>query len=427
MGCATCPAPIVAIVTIALEDGVLYALRLQNIDTVAFVYGDDAAQAVCRDIEACLARMLDEGGAAVRIARRESGAYDVQLNRPQNPVEEQRFKSILFSVCKSIATTVRSNGLDRFLVCPVIAEVPLTTYEWPLTAGLAHCHAKIGATAGDSLFNYSTAEAFKSDMNAAVEWVEDLCSDLLLMSWDQVRSLTDDRSIEHLTGRLAKLATDGSAVTLRGAEIAMRRLGMANILDHEIITRCLASSSRELAAPVAVEVSTQTLSTHFPMLMHLLSNCDDQACHRIRLTIKADTNDHPTELTKLIGLARSRGIAVGTKIGLSCKAGWLRKFQSNPDFIVIPAAIVRSTISRPDNIMALSTIGALAKLVSPKIIAEGVDCALLAKNARNAGIEWGQGHFLGKTSWSRTRATSVMHPVNSQEHHNSSAPFNREV
>jgi EAL domain-containing protein (putative c-di-GMP-specific phosphodiesterase class I) len=239
-------------------------------------------------------------------------------------------------------------------------------------------------------------------MGLAVEWVEDLCSDLLMMSWRQVRSLVDDRQPEHLTGRLAKLGPDGSAVTQRSAEFAMRRLGMGSILDHEVIARCLISLARELSEPVAVEISMQTLTTDFPMLEHLLNNFDEDVVRRIRLTIKSDSKDRRTEPREFIEFARRRGITFGTKIVLSNASSWLPIFQSSPDFVVIPGAIVRSAISDPDNIMALSKIGALASLVSPKVIAEGVDCALLAKHARDAGLEWGQGHFLGRTSWSRT-------------------------
>jgi hypothetical protein len=67
-----------------LEGEVLYALRLRNIKTIAFVYGDDAARTACADIEAYLTRTLDEAEPAARIARRGLGAYDVQLSSYQS-------------------------------------------------------------------------------------------------------------------------------------------------------------------------------------------------------------------------------------------------------------------------------------------------------------------------------------------------------
>lgn len=381
----------------------LYALRVQNIDSLLLIFGSGAADAIHRAIEKQLLHHLYRAEAPVRFSRRKEGAYDIEVGES----DVQRFGEIrdasayLLAVCRGIATTPITTGTASFLAAPTVSKVAQVGEPSLCSDELERTHSRLSSTAYNHLQNYKTPEAFKADMAVAVKLVEELRHGQLIMAWQQVRSLVGKHETCHFNGALAGLSSGGSPAPLHYGETAMRRLGLASTLDLETIDQCLDGSNKPGTAPVAIEISLSTVCAHVWRLKHLLGQGANDVPARMRFVIRPDGYVDAQCIQRGLDVIRKANAEIGVIMSSDHRSFNEQIQHIRPDFLVIPSHFLRSILNRPENSLALSAIAALSQFVSPQVIIQGVDSQLLATHAINAGIGWGEGQFIAPASWTR--------------------------
>lgn len=385
---------------------VVYSLRIQNLGSLTKHYGAGAGTSILTKAARQIVSHLGAVGLTVQFSGRNFAGFDLTIDEPSTSYTdfEDISKSCLLDALREISTTIFSDGKNKFLAAPIFRGQISLPIERISQDGDDNANHRSRNAAGPFANAHETADAYINEMAAAVDLVRRIRNGDVILSWKQVRSLTDRQEVSHYSAYLAELSTGGRPIRPACGEMAMERLGLTSTLELETLSSSLRTPSKPRAAPIAVVISPSTIANHGWLLGHMFAKHSKNGARNFFIIVRIDGFSDVLQLKRGLDIIRSWNLKIGALISNLEPFRYEDIALIEPDFIVIPPHFLRSIPNRPENALALSAIAALGRFASERVIVQGVDSQLLARHAIDAGIEWGEGNFLAPASWGRVSA-----------------------
>lgn len=239
------------------------------------------------------------------------------------------------------------------------------------------------------------------DMQIAADWLDEISTSNACLSFVPVRHLGPRDNILHFKAEFSQISRDGQNLGTFSRRTVVNNLGLGSVVELLLLKNVIELIQKEREFGINIELSLGTIKRNFNQVVQYVCSLSDIDQGHFSITICPDMTDDLSPLKELRSVTQELPVLLG--LALSGRQNWITSdvlSTVRPDFIVISAALLRSTLARPDNLCSVAAINALAGLVAPVVIAEGIDTPLLATNASTAGIKWGEGFHMGAAQWS---------------------------
>lgn len=380
-----------------------FAIQVRNISKIRSIFGHELASEVSSSLEKSLEKICAEDDFDGSIIVRDIGVFDLFIGQygfdlAQNSAAEAVYKR-LDRWCRDASLKIYEGGSGQFLLAVVIRQAQPIDGIKSTQSGLDCAHATLRLNSYQ-LFEVSLDDkAYVTEMLLAVDWVKDLKAGRLSFAWTPIRNLQDVDTIAHFHGHLCAMSSTGAVIGPERRLAAIRHLGLGSTVDLTVLSMALDIACRSPGPPLLIEMFASTLRLSFWQVSLLLSSIATFGRDRIRLQIIPDLEEYDEEVASSMMELHHHGVGLGVEI---CHSNALYRNMmlfTQPQFIAISPIFMRAVLARPWNMEAISTIYAIAQLIAPMVVLQGIDTVLLATNARRAGIIWGEGNYLGLPSW----------------------------
>lgn len=390
------------------RDCSILAVRVQNIDAISVSFGVEAANQVSEAVYASLHAIFDEGDFDGSVTQRACGAFDLVIEQTWTGAARLDAAESVFQRldrwCRDALLTIHNVGGGAILAAIALRKTQAFAGRSPAVSELDKAHAALSLGATPTSKIRLDDDTFAREMGLAVDWAEDYVGENLAFSWVPARSLQADAKIAHFHGRLCGMSSTGAVLDPARRQAAMARVGLGSALDLAVLDRAVAAAARASGPPLMVDISASTLQSSFWQISLLLGTMKDGQRERLRIQIIPDLGGEDQYVASGIAELHRLGIKLGVEI---CQSAALHRnlmLSIEPEFVSIAPMFMRSVLVRPGNIEAVSTVHALARLIAPIVVMQGIDTLLLAEQARCAGVIWGEGEHLGVPSWQTPRS-----------------------
>ena len=362
-------------------------LAVRNFGPLTQAFGQPMAEEVVRQVQDCV-YALTQGRVNAEIFSQSILTLEMPLG------EAGLTRADLRRVCTEIAATPFPTGGD-----PVLVDLDIYT---DLAQAQSACAQAMG-------YGEEWASRYRADMALAAGFASELAEGSLLTLWRPVRSAREVDGVLHYEAVHYHFDMEsGSKRSCSAAHAAIKRLGLAWIVDRYAVLHALRELEADQRPSIAVRVSTSTLQAPEetadglwrPVLERLKARPEVAA----RLTIEIAETTSIQELN----LLRDR-IACFRRLGVRfCVAG----FASNdvtfghlvaldPDIVKVSPVFLQSAVLAPANRRRLHLIYNLAASMAPVVVVDGVDGSAHLQLARVLGTRWVSGREVGQPQISR--------------------------
>lgn len=243
-------------------------------------------------------------------------------------------------------------------------------------------------------------EDARRDMAAAVAHYAELVSGELQFAWAPVRAVDDDVLL-YLRAEVAIPGVVGQIINREAGYRALERLRLVAIFDHLQVQRAIDHLVRGGGWAVCVSVSA-TSFRRSSWWDQLLAQLEGQRFIAERLLVAVDCEQFAVFLGPAAELA-DRLRRLGCKIVLlgfgSGQIALAGPLALRPDVITLDPFLIELA-ARGGRDLELCRRGvALAAVLAPLVVAEGVDTFRHAAVALDVGVSWGCGAFFGGPRW----------------------------
>lgn len=386
----------------------IFAVQVHNIDAIRSAFGAEAAVAVSDAVLESLEELFLDGSFAGAVFYRACGQYDLMIEenwiRGAAMHAAQAVERRLDRWMQDASVQVHAVGSARVLAVISLRRSAHFVSSQATRAELSRTHEDMArwsqrvaqAAPGDGVY--------AQEMSRAVSWVEELAEGRLALAWVPVRSLQDESEIAYCRGRLCAMSPAGAVLDPEPHRAAIARLGLSPVLDLAVLVRAAEVAATTSGPPLAVTLSASTLRASFWQIALLLDTLPADARERLRIVIVPDLAEGDPALFAAVADLRQRGVVLGVEMRGPDHLERDMMLSIRPEFIVAAPIFMRLLLARPGNREAIMTICALARLIAPMVVLQGIDTPLLAEHARRAGVYWGEGEYMGPASWQAPRA-----------------------
>ena len=384
-----------------------FAIRVTNINAIAEVFGEQIAKRISELVHASMIEIFDGCYFDGSVRVRDIGAFDLSIGQNWlGAAQLDAAESVIQRLgrwFRDVSLTVHEAGDAQLVAAITLLKLDSTSARQGPQLALDGAHAKLVSNEKSLFQGDHWRPAYAKEMRLAVEWMQSLVAGELQLSWIPVRSLQNSREVAYFHGQLCAISSNGMLVDTARSIHAIRQLGFDPALDIETLSRALDLASRSAGPHILIDISASTINSSFWLISQMIDAINTDKITRLLIQIIPDCFIDEKCLSKCMKILRERGIGLGIIIYGSNQMYRNSMILIQPEFISISPMFARSILGRPETMEAVWTICALARVIAPMVVLQGIDTPLLAEHARRAGIVWGEGEYLGAPSWQTPR------------------------
>ncbi len=391
------------------RDELHVAARIDNFRHIAMAYGEAVAAAVCEEVCRTFRDLVAIGyfGSGT-VLPGEDGLFSLILGSAADAPDTgpdslpARF-AIVWSV---IGSSAFAHGGSRIHVAIAatsarsLVPAAVADRDRRLLAEAEAALARLPAQGHPPEPHQGWLQSYRRDMAAAAEFFAGVEAEGLLVAWQAIRgSGAPDAVLYHET--LLRCLSAGGTVALPGETIALlERLGLIAALDRLMVFRVIEELVDAPRVCLGVNISAQSarLDPWWEGVTHCLA-----AYGRLGTRLFVEITETLPMLSKADAIQFAASLrGVGCKLVIDDFGVGQASFWSllglGPDVVKIDGGFLRrATGCERDRVILHHMVG-LAKALATAVVVEGVETVELGEAALASGVEWQQGHALGRPS-----------------------------
>lgn len=389
-------------------------LNVLNIECIKNYYGIYVAQKLIECISHTLIEHCVQKGVEIYELHRDLKNFEISFALDYYPVGENDLSAEYFTseFCLEASSNVfEVDDFELLAACVSICDV-MRDQKGAECYGNGVSSENFRRISASLLERYYNGYSYRVDMAAAVSWVHSFHRCDFHWAWQKVDNMQDASPPLFHFGRLCGLDKNGQMINPVEAINALRRLGLGFVSDLAHLRSGISLLRDQNFTPIAIDITSSTIQLFGPFLKSIITREGCNTLNKFSILLISDHNEKSIILSDSIEFLLDYEISLGVQIGNIID--WSQEFISflNPDFAVIPSTLVRPSLISREGVDVAATLVALAQLVAPKVIVQGIDTPLLAAHAQRAGVVWGQGGHFSLPSWQRPMVQAGHHVVN---------------
>lgn len=380
-----------------------FALRIDNFQHIMRAYGPNVAMAALAEIHRILNSLLCGGGLATQ--NPDGRLYLVVWDRELfdgGPLH-LACSNWLGSMCSTLALVPLECEDSWVQISLSGAWTPHSLHEeledW-FAGGAASALERIRFAGDPSGYDETWARRYRDDMSRAVELFGALATDKMLLEWQPVRHAENSSETMYHECLLHEASINQRNQSSEAIATVLERLGFARAFDHYIVTRVIDELECDPDVRLGVKISAQSaiLDNWWNDIVERLQ-LDSSIAKRLILEI-SETSSFPSISDSVTFASHMRRL--GCQIALD---NFGTGFASIRQLLALRPNIVKLDRLFVDHGSidgvyrdTFEHLAGLAKTMAPLVIAKGIDREDQSVHARETGVIWQQGRFLGTPS-----------------------------
>ncbi|HKT75192.1 MAG TPA: EAL domain-containing protein [Sphingobium sp.] len=249
---------------------------------------------------------------------------------------------------------------------------------------------------------------YRKDMEAAARLLTLVRRGAAFLSWRPVARPQDPGTILYHEALLRRVGDRGEPMDCAEAYGALERLGLAHLLDRQMLSDVLDELEADPASCLSVAISSQSLSLNLhgeaAGWSDLLDRLRREPGLGRRLVVEIADNSGMACFRDALAFVRAlRGLGVRISVARfgSGHASIGQLLALSPDVVKLDGPFMHTAYQSERNRMRVGHLLGLARTVSPTVIVDGIESPWHLHLAVEEGAQWVAGSHLGRPSLRR--------------------------
>ncbi|MDE8650520.1 EAL domain-containing protein [Novosphingobium album (ex Liu et al. 2023)] len=379
----------------------LFVVRLNNAAVIAAAYGPRAVDAALAHLRAGLERALGPVRLSPPAGEGEPGEGEIVARMQAAPLEPALLRALIDELCTDLGTTPLRHEGQRILLSVSVGHADPVMGTGARAVAVQEAEARrclLAATVSAASEIPRTAlarRACREDMAAAATLLEQVARGEAFFAWRPVHKVREPGKVLHHEALLRLPCGRGAPIECGEARGALERLGLAHLLDRQLVSKALDELDADAGTTIALGISAQSLSFHlngpdatWTELLSRLRRDRDLAGRLILEIHEASPLAAIADALAFVCELRALGVRLAIAGFGSASSAFRRLLVLLPDMVKLDAALLDAACRDDDARARMGQLVGRARSLTGRVIVDGADSALHRELALECGAEW---------------------------------------